>query len=60
MTDAEIDVLKRENHYLKQRVHQLEGDVADLAAEGQRLLQTLDRIGARRQGAAPNPLSGGQ
>ena len=52
--------LERENLYLKQRVAQLLGDVTDLSAENDRLRQERERLHARRQARAPNPLGGGQ
>jgi len=57
-----LDVVERENAYLKQRCGQLEADVSDLDAQVTRLSQQLERFMARREAhiAQPNPLSGGQ
>lgn len=52
--------LARENLYLRQRVAQLTDDVASLAAEGDRLRQTLERMRGRVAARRPDPLSGGQ
>lgn len=57
MTEAE---LLRENTYLKARVAQLQGDIADLNAEVDRLRQARERLEGRRAARAPNPLGGGQ
>ena len=56
----EEQALKRENSYLKLRLAQLEDDVTNLCAEGERLRQRLEGIGLRRAPVAPNPLAGGQ
>jgi hypothetical protein len=60
MDDAEATQLRRENVYLKQRIAQLEGDLADIGAEAGRLRETLERTSARRAARPPNPLGGGQ
>ena len=60
MTPIEEHALKRENSYLKLRLAQLEDDVSNLCAEGERLRQRLESLGARRAAASPNPLAGGQ
>lgn len=52
--------LARENAYLKTRVAQLTSDIADLAAEVDRLRQERERLHGRRAARAPNPLGGGQ
>lgn len=52
--------LARENLYLRQRVAQLQDDVSSLAAEGDRLRQTLERLHGRAAARRPDPLSGGQ
>jgi hypothetical protein len=52
--------LERENLYLRQRVAQLTDDVSSLAAEGERLRQTLERMYGRVAARRPDPLSGGQ
>ena len=57
---TELEDLRRENAYLKQRCAQLQGDVTDLSAEATRLRQELERLTGPRQGARPDPLSGGQ
>jgi hypothetical protein len=41
-------------------VAQLTDDVASLAAEGDRLRQTLERMRGRVAARRPDPLSGGQ
>jgi hypothetical protein len=56
--DEELEHLRRENAYLKQRCAQLQGDVVDLGSQVNRLAEQLDQHLARRN--APNPLSGGQ
>jgi hypothetical protein len=61
MTDTEIDGLRRENTYLKQRNAQLQGDVSDLSAEVGRLQEALEHTLARRAAnRPPSPLAGGQ
>ncbi|HZZ31787.1 MAG TPA: hypothetical protein VFE10_07300 [Phenylobacterium sp.] len=52
--------LARENLYLRQRVAELQDDVSSLAAEGDRLRQTLERMHGRVAARRPDPLSGGQ
>ncbi|THD71504.1 hypothetical protein [Phenylobacterium sp.] len=52
--------LERENLYLRQRVAQLTDDVSSLAAEADRLRQTLERMRGRVAARRPDPLSGGQ
>ena len=56
----EIEGLRRENAYLKQRCAQLQDDATDLAAENLRLRQELERMTGRRAASAPDPLAGGQ
>lgn len=58
----DIDVVERENVYLKQRCALLEDDVSDLTAQVTRLGQQIERLMTRREGqlAQPNPLAGGQ
>jgi prefoldin subunit 5 len=59
MPDAEIDVLRRENQYLKQRNAQLQADLTDVSAEAARLHQALEHTHARRAAnRPPNPLGG--
>lgn len=60
VTALEIQAMHRENHYLRARVAQLEGDVTDLNAENGRLREERERTHARRAARAPNPLGGGQ
>ena len=55
-----IDQLTRENDYLKQRNAQLQGDVAAISAEAERLRQILERLNGRSAARAPSPLGGGQ
>jgi hypothetical protein len=52
--------LARENLYLRQRIAELQDDVSSLAAEGDRLRQTLERMHGRVAARRPDPLSGGQ
>lgn len=59
MSDT-LDILQRENTYLKARVAQLQSDVADLSAEVDRLRQERERLHGRRAARAPNPLGSGQ
>ncbi|WP_165186439.1 hypothetical protein [Caulobacter soli] len=56
----ELERLRRENTYLKQRCAQLDRDVIDLNSQVTRLAEQLDRTHARRAAATPDPLSGGQ
>jgi hypothetical protein len=56
----DIDALQKENRYLKGRNAELQADVASLAAETQRLRETLERLHGRVALRRPNPLSGGQ
>jgi prefoldin subunit 5 len=60
MTEAAPADLARENAYLKNRIAQLQSDVADVTAEANRLRQELERIQGRRAARPPNPLGGGQ
>lgn len=59
MSAAPPDVA-RENAYLRERNAQLEGDVAALQAEAERLRQIVERLHGCKPAHAPNPLSGGQ
>lgn len=52
--------LQAENAYLRLRIAQLEGDVADLSAQLLRGMQQADRLLNQRASIAPNPLAGGQ
>ncbi len=62
MADPEItpEALRRENLYLRQRLVQLQSDVADLEAENGRLRQERERLHGRLATHTPNPLGGGQ
>ena len=61
MNPLEAEALQRENRYLKTRVAELQADLADVAAEAERLRQRLEHNAAARAGARPpNPLGGGQ
>lgn len=60
MTAASPEGVERENAYLRQRNAQLQGDVAALSAEVERLRQILERLHGRTPSHVPNPLSGGQ
>jgi cell division protein FtsB len=56
---ADIAALERENAYLKQRVTQLQDDVTNLSAEGNRLRQRLELV-AERRAVPPDPLGRGR
>jgi prefoldin subunit 5 len=60
MTEQTLEALQRETLYLRQRNAQLQADVADLAAEVDRLRQQLERLHGRAPQRSPNPLGGGQ
>lgn len=60
MTSTSREDLARENAYLRQRNEQLQGDVAALSAEVERLTQIAERLHGRMTARAPNPLGGGQ
>lgn len=60
MSDQTPDQLRRENLYLRQRVAQLEADLADLSADLVRAQQERERLHGRKASAVPNPLAGGQ
>jgi prefoldin subunit 5 len=60
MTDEEIQVLRRENDYLKRRNAQLQDDVTSLGGQVLRMQQELERLSGRRTTSSPDPLSGGQ
>lgn len=61
MPEAEIDQLRRENAYLKQRNAQLQADVTDVSAEVGRLQEALEHAHARRAAnRPPSPLGGGR
>ncbi len=57
---AQVQAMTRENLYLRQRVALLESDVTALAAESDRLRQTLERLHGRVALRRPDPLAGGQ
>ena len=54
------EALARENDYLRQRSAQLQDDVTALAAEAERLRQTVERLHGRAGKRSPDALSGGQ
>jgi cell division protein FtsB len=56
----DLDALQRENRYLKARNAELQSDIADLAADAQRLREELERLHGRVAMRRPDPLSGGQ
>ena len=60
MTETAPADLVRENAYLKSRIAQLQSDMADVAAEANRLRQELERLHGRRAARPPNPLGSGQ
>jgi hypothetical protein len=60
MTDLEIQTMRRENDYLKQRNAQLQTDLTDVSAETERLRQALERLDSRQGRVVPNPMSAGQ
>lgn len=57
---AELETLRRENRYLKDRNAQIQADLTDLGAEAQRLREELERLHGRPSLHRSNPLSGGQ
>ena len=60
MTDEEVQILRRENDYLKRRNAQLQDDVTSLGGQVLRMQQELERVSGRRAMTSPDPLSGGQ
>lgn len=58
--DAALRELTRQNHYLRERNAQLQGDIVGLQAETHRLRQIVERLHGRSARPAPDPLSGGQ
>jgi cell shape-determining protein MreC len=57
---SDLDVLQRENRFLKARNAELQSDVISLGAEAQRLREELERLHGRAALRRPNPLSGGR